>query len=460
MDEWQGKRVSVVGLGRSGMAACRLLVRLGAIPFASELRPEEELDSLEVEHLRSLGIGLEFGGHSERVLEADWLVVSPGIPRHAPIIKQALERGLPVMGEIEFASRLIQGPMVAVTGTNGKTTTASLIEFILRSSDKHVSLGGNICPGSPLSDLVPSPEDRVVIVEVSTFQLEWVDRFHAHIAVLTNIAPDHLDRHGSMEAYAALKGRVFINQTPQDISVLNGDDPWVMRVGGRSQAQRMLFSRTKEVVWGAFIRGNEVVYRREREEVQVISAEEINLRGSHNIENCLAAVAVGVALGAEISAIRRSLAEFRGVEHREEVVGAVGDVVFVNNSMCTNPTACARSVAAFSPNLVAIVGGKGKGGVEWEVMVKELLRAARHVILLGETAADLERLLHQQGYRALTRVDSMQRAVETAYGVAISGDVVLLAPGFASFDMFDDFRQRGESFREAVRELQKRCRAG
>lgn len=449
----KGKKFSVIGLGRSGVAAARLLVKKGAEVFASDMKDKSELRAVAGE-LEQLGVGLEFGRHSLRILESERIVVSPGVRSDIPVLKDAREKGMPVISEIELAYSFLECPLVAVTGTNGKTTTAALINHVLEKNGFITALGGNIAPGVPLSDLVGRPLDFAV-VEVSTFQLETIDRFRPHVGVLTNIAPDHLDRHGSFEEYKRLKARLFSNQTTEDLSVLNADDEDVTDATEAVRSRRVFFSTSGEVDDGVWVAGGDIRFRISGRSGRVCSSSDIALKGEFNLENSLAASAVCLLLGVGERTVAEALTSFKGVVHRLEEIGEIKGVKFVNNSMCTNPTAAARSLTAFSEPLIVIMGGKDKG-FSTDLLIEGVVEKAKHVVLIGEVAQKLSNELKAAGFLQYEGARSMSDALNKAYAVATRGDTVLLSPGFASFDMFKNFEERGFAFKEAFAQLKSK----
>jgi UDP-N-acetylmuramoylalanine--D-glutamate ligase len=448
----KGKRFSVIGLGRSGLVAAKLLKGKGADVLVSDIKERSELEDVAAD-LESLGIETEFGGHTGRVLEGDGIVISPGVKPNLPLFSKAVEMGLPIMSEVELAYTFLNCKIIAVTGTNGKTTTASLISHILKNSGLRCAVGGNMAPGEPLSALVGRELDCAV-VEVSTFQLETIREFRPFIGVLTNIAPDHLDRHKSFENYKMLKARLFSNQGPEDYAVLNRDDEDVMSLANAFRSRRLVFSLRRVEEDGVWVDGRDIHFRMKGKTGRVCSTRDVRLRGEFNLENSLAASAVCLLMGSRRETIRRSLSTYQGVVHRLEEVGELNGVQFVNNSMCTNPTAAFRSLTAFTGPLILIMGGKDKG-FETNLMVEAAVRRAKQVILIGEAARRLAGELRDEGYDRFERADSMEEAVKKAYAASSGGDTVLLSPGFASFDMFANFEERGDAFKKAFAKLKQ-----
>jgi UDP-N-acetylmuramoylalanine--D-glutamate ligase len=450
-----GKRVLVVGLARTGVAASLFSAGYGAAVTATDDKPEAELAGTAA-RLRAAGVKLELGGHAPKTfLEQDLIVVSPGVPAKLPPLERARARGIPVWSEMELAWRFLRGTLVAITGSNGKTTTTSLVAHILKEAEIPALTGGNI--GVPLLSLTEySTDATVTVAEISSFQLETIESFRPEIGVLLNLTPDHLDRHASFDDYARAKMRLFENQLDRDAAVLNADDPEVTR-RMPSRPRIFWFSRRKRVAEGAFLRGGEIIFRSDGAEIAVARRDEIQLRGEHNLENVLAACAAAHLAGAAPSAIASGVKSFRGVEHRLEFVAEVGGVTFYNDSKATNVDAALKAVEAFPGPLVVILGGKDKGSPY--APLREPLRArARAAILIGAAAEKIGAELGDAV--AVEQAGTLDRAVELARKHAKPGDVVLLAPACSSFDQFENYEQRGRVFKELVAKLENHSAAG
>ena len=435
-----GARVLVLGLGRAGTAAARFLLGAGARVAGFD----EDGSVLRGETVRELardGLTLTRRPGSA---PADWVIASPGISEEHPLVRRLAARGRAVIDELDFASRFVSGPVVAVTGTNGKSTTVALVGEMLRAAGKRVFVGGNLAPGRPLSAALALPRRDCYVVEVSSFQLERARWFAPHVAVLLNITPDHMNRHRTMARYAASKFRILDRQAGTDWAVLNRDDPVVMRAAGRGRARRRLFSMRRRVP-GAYRRGGRIWY----DGRPVASEEDLRLPGRHNVANALAAVCVARALGIGNRAVRRALGRFRGLPHRLELVARRRGVSYVNNSMCTNPAAGVASLRAFRRRVVLIAGGREKGMPAADY-VAEMARRAKRVFLVGENRLRLARQLARLGSRRHEACPDLATAVRAAGLAARTGDTVLFSPGFASFDQYRDFEQRGEAFRREV----------
>ena len=447
-----GQRVVVVGAARSGIAAAELLVRRGAQVTLTDTRSTFD----QASHLRQLGVELEAGGHRAATLEAaDLIVVSPGVALEQEVFDGARAQGVEMIGELELASRWVKGPVIAVTGTKGKSTTTTVIGRMLHAAGREVLVGGNI--GVPLSAQVDdSTETTVHVVEVSSFQLETTTSFRPWIALWLNLAADHLDRHPSIEAYADAKARIFANQTPADWAVVNADDRVVMDKAAHIAAQRVLFSPSGAVEQGFVAEDGWIVRRTSTGHDRLIPVSAVELAGRHMLHNVVAAAAVASIAGAGPSAMADALKGFHGLEHVMEPVATVQGVRFVNDSKATNVEAARRSIESFDGPVVAIVGGQFKGGDLREL--REPLVACRgSVVAIGEAAPRVHEAL--DGVVPVRDASSMPEAVRTAYALATGAGVVVLAPACASFDWFRDYAERGRVFKEAVRALQEELRA-
>jgi UDP-N-acetylmuramoylalanine--D-glutamate ligase len=444
----EGKRVLVVGLARTGVATSLFAAGYGATVTATDSKPEAELRDTAAK-LRGAGVRLALGTHPpELFLEQDLIVISPGVPAKLATLEAARAKGIPVWSEIELAWRFLRGKLIAITGSNGKTTTTALVTHILKTSNIPTLVGGNI--GTPLLALVESSADSTVTVaEISSFQLETIEKFRPEIGVLLNLTPDHLDRHASFDEYARAKLRLFENQLDRDAAILNADDPEVtMRMP--SGPHIYWFSRQKRVAAGAFLRDNQIILRHDGSEFPVIRTEEIPLRGNHNLENVLAGCTAAYLAGAEPGAITKGIKTFRGVEHRLEFVAEIAGVKFYNDSKATNTDAAIKAVEAFHEPLIVIVGGKDKG-CDYTTLREPLRERARLTILIGAAAEKIA--AHLAGAVALERAGTLDRALDLAREMARPGDIVLLAPACASFDQFDNYEHRGRFFKELVAKI-------
>jgi len=450
--EMRGKRVLVVGLARTGVATALFCAARSASVTATDARTENEIGEA-ITPLRSAGVELELGGHRENsFLEQDLIVPSPGVPADAPPLQAARAKGVTVWSEVELADRFLKGRLIGITGSNGKTTTTSLIEHILRNAGLSTILAGNI--GTPLIARVEETSDNTItVVELSSFQLELIETFRPNISVFLNLTPDHLDRHHTLEAYARAKARIFENQTEADSAVLNADDPATTPLAP-AKPHVYWFSRKQRVAQGAFVRENEIVFRHDGEEEAILSLRDIPLPGAHNVENVLAAVAATRLAGAEPAAIARGVRSFAGVEHRLEFVAEIAGVRYYNDSKATNVDATLKALDAFPGRILVILGGKDKGS-EYTVLQKPLREKAILALLIGAAAEKIEKQI--AGSLAIERAGTIERAVEIASHAARPGDVVLLAPACASFDQFQNYEHRGRVFKELVHDLERQA---
>jgi UDP-N-acetylmuramoylalanine--D-glutamate ligase len=450
MMELKGKKVLVVGLGKSGLSAALFLRRRGAQVTVSDTRSAESL-AKEIPALLDEGVMVEAGGHGVLTFRRqDLIVVSPGVPLDTPELVQARTFGLPIIGELELAAQFLKGQILAITGSNGKTTTTTLVGEILKEAGIPVLVGGNI--GVPVVDLIEQSTDETwSVLEVSSFQLESTQEFHPAIAVILNITPDHLDRHGNFENYARAKERIFAAQDPKDATVLNADNARTARAASRSGGRVFWFSIEHSVGQGAWVEDGWVVYRgaRDAQLEQVIPLGKIPLKGEHNVENVVAAVCAARQAGAAPEAIGRAIANFQAVEHRLEFVATVNGVDYYNDSKATNVDATAKAVAAFNSGIHLILGGKDKGS-DYLVLTDLLRQRVRSVYTIGAAAAKIESQL--RGVVSLHSCETLEKAVNAAANAARPGEIILLAPACSSFDQFENYEQRGKIFKELVAE--------
>lgn len=446
--DYRDRQVVVVGAGRSGCALARYFVARGARVCLSDQRAADGLPDLAI--LAADGVQLDLGGHTPaRFAAADLIAISPGVPLTVPVLAAALERGTPVLGEIEVAARELPQPLVAVTGTNGKSTVTTLIGEILRAWGRQTFVGGNL--GTPLIEAVGRSWDWLV-VELSSFQLETIEQFRPHYAILLNITEDHLDRYPDMASYQAAKARLFENQTANDVAVLNADDPLVAAAAAATPARRVLFSGSRLLEEGMGYAAGEIVWRWAGQELR-FKTDELLLRGQHNIENVMAALVPPLLAGCPAELAWAAVCGFRGLAHRMELVAEVKGVRWYNDSKGTNVGSVVKSLAGLDVPVTLIAGGKDKQG-DLAPLVELIRTKVSHLVLLGEAAGRMAEAF--AGLATLHRVASMHDAVELAAAITPAGGSVLLSPGCASFDMFRNYEDRGEQFAEAVRELAQR----
>jgi len=452
-----GKKVLVMGAARSGIACAKFLAARGATVALSDAQPLEKW-SAEALALKSKGVGVLPSDVPGWLLDnLDLVVISPGVPTKAIPLRYAERAGAEVIGEVELASRYLKGRIVAITGTNGKTTTTSLIAELLKDAGVPTLVGGNI--GTPLISLVESSrDDGWTVVELSSFQLETIKEFHPAVAVVLNVTPNHMDRYESFTDYAAAKHRIFMNQGPGDIAILNADDEIVSSWASGLRAHVASFSVKQQLEEGLFLRGREIISRTATRERVLLISDEMKLRGRHNVENVLAALAAGLACGAAPESMRQTIKRFAPVEHRLEFVSEIEGVEFYNDSKATSVDATLKALEAFAGEgeeeagkIVLILGGRGKKA-PYAPLASLIQQKARKLILIGE---DAETVANELGdFAPSERATDMKDAVTLSFQAAQPGDVVLLAPACASFDMFDSFEHRGKVFKEEVSSLE------
>jgi UDP-N-acetylmuramoylalanine--D-glutamate ligase len=442
----KGKKVLVVGMARTGLATVRFLKSKGSIVSTTEIKPREEMKEA-FQELEEMDVLMEWGGHrKETFLKPDLIVVSPGVDLNIEPIQKALQKGIRVISEIELAYHFIQLPIIAVTGTNGKTTTTLLIGEMLKEEGRRVGVGGNV--GEPLI-LFADGGDRweVLVAEISSFQLEAIEDFRPRYSVLLNITEDHLDRYSRYEDYIEAKVRIFTNQDSGDLAILNRDDPIVMAYGAKAKAKKIFFSLKERVKEGAFSNGQSIHLRLEKEKEEDYSLARTPLKGIHNVENMMAALTTARIFGCSKKAIETVLNRFEGLEHRLEFVREIEGIRFYNDSKGTNVGSVVKSLQSFSEPIILIAGGKDKKGDL--TPLKEFIHSrVKRLILMGQAKERMGRELG--GLTDMAVAKDMEEAVKLSYQSARKGEVVLLSPACSSFDMFKDYKERGRVFKEAV----------
>src|SRR5579883_189018 len=443
----RGKRFTVLGAGRSGLASVRLLLKRRAKVFVSDAGPETKFPE-SVAELGELGVPFEFGEHTHLALEADTIVVSPGVPLDIPILTLARTKNIQIVSEIELAASVAEAPMVAITGTNGKTTATTLTGEIFKDAGWNTVVAGNI--GTAFADVVDTAvgEHAVVVLEVSSFQLDTIESFRPKVSAILNITPDHLDRYKNFEAYIQAKYRIVENQKGHDTFVFNHDDENVRNCADTVNIRTLGFSLKDELKQGAFLTGDDVVIRMGREKEVLMNREEIGIPGPHNLMNAMAAALMTRAMGIEYDVIRETLRTFKGVEHRIEFVRELNGVKYYNDSKATNVDSVYYALGSFKEPIVLIAGGKDKGNDYSQIksLVEEHVKA---IVTVGKGAEKIEKYF--KGMKPIYSAGfSMEEAVRLAKEAAEKGDVVLLSPACASFDMFDNYEHRGRVFKELV----------
>ncbi|HTP14124.1 MAG TPA: UDP-N-acetylmuramoyl-L-alanine--D-glutamate ligase [Bacteroidota bacterium] len=443
------QRVSVIGMARSGVAVALLLKKKGADVFVSDNGPADRLRE-EQAVLAGAGVAFETGGHSGRVYQCSLVVLSPGVPGNAPVVVEAIKRGIDIVSELEVGSLFCQAPIVAITGSNGKTTTTTLIGRILGDAKKKHVVAGNI--GTAFSSVVLdlAPTDLAVL-EVSSFQLDYIRTFRPRISVILNITEDHMDRYEhSMDAYAASKARIFENQVGDDVLIYDADDEWCAKKAAEAKCRTIPFSTSRKLEEGAFVENGMLVTVLNGVRTEIIRCDEISIKGMHNLYNSMAATLIGQLLTVGGASIRSTLKNFKGVEHRLEFVREVDGVRYVNDSKATNVDSVWYALQAFKEPLVLLLGGRDKGN-DYSRLTDLVRKHVKGIVAIGESADKVERAF--KPVVKVVRADSMETALRQARALSSKGDVVLLSPACASFDWFRNYEHRGQVFKELVNNL-------
>jgi UDP-N-acetylmuramoylalanine--D-glutamate ligase len=446
----RGKRFSILGAGKSGVAVARLLKTRRAKVFLSEKGKQNKFEDAAKE-LQEIGVEFEFGDNTHRVLDADYVVLSPGVPLDAPIVKLARTQQIKILSEIEIAFDQCEAPIVAITGTNGKTTTTTLVGEIFKRAEWNTFVAGNI--GVAFSEIVDQAkgEKAIVVLEVSSFQLDAIDEFRPKVSALLNITPDHLDRYKNYEAYIQSKYRIVENQKGYDIFVYNHDDENARNCADTVNIRTLGFSLKEELKQGAYLAGDDIVLRIGREKEVLINRNEIGIPGPHNLMNAMAAALMTRAMGVEFDAIRETLRAFKGVEHRIEFVRELNGVKYYNDSKATNVDSVYYALGSFNTPIILIAGGKDKGN-DYSKIADSVKEHVKAIVTVGKGAEKIEKFF--SGMKPIYSAGmSMEEAVRLAKDAAAPGDIVLLSPACASFDMFDNYEQRGRVFKELVNKL-------
>lgn len=457
------KNILIVGLGISGIAAARFAKKKGASVTVTDMADEKKLGSY-APMAHKLGVNMELGNHNIETFErSDLIVVSPGVPHTILPIKRAIAKGIPVLGELELAARYIREPVIAVSGTNGKTTTATLLGSMLESSGFKVFVGGNI--GNPLIDYADKRGTAdIVVAEVSSFQLDTIDTFRPHVGVLLNITADHLDRYPDFKSYARSKGRLFENQRQSDIAVLNGSDPIISSVTKDLNARKLLFrhqenSQAKDRENALISRGNpstpaNITIRMKGHQQISFDLSGTNFPGRHNLENAAAASLAAIAVGGTPEGVQSALKNFKGLPHRIEYIETINHVRFFDDSKATNVDAVIRALETFGEPIILIIGGRDKGG-DFRKLLEPVRQHIKKLIVMGEARDNIKSVLEDICREGAQTASTMEDAVFSAYRAASPGDIVLLSPGCSSFDMYSSYAERGEDFCRAIGNLKE-----
>jgi UDP-N-acetylmuramoylalanine--D-glutamate ligase len=449
--EFQGKNILVLGAGISGISVAVSLNKFGANVVLNDSKPRESINK-DFSALETAGIKLILGRQGEDLLEAvDYVVLSPGISIYSQLIVVAMSKGISILSEIEVAYRLCKAPIIAITGTNGKTTTTALLGQMIKAGGCETVVGGNI--GLALSNEVADiSSNGVVVAEISSFQLEGISKFRPYIAVILNLTPDHLERHHSMENYQQMKERIFANQTADDYLILNYDDPIVRTMAARAASKVLYFSRKDPITNGAFINNDMIIIKWQKQEFKICSVNDLKIKGAHNLENALAATCAAFLAGISNNTLATTLCSFPGVEHRIEPVASINDVDYYNDSKATNPEASIKALEAFVGHIILIAGGRDKH-TDLSKFMQLVSKKVDHLILLGEAQERFTKVAQEYGVQKIHHVANYQDAVAYAYKLAQPPQIVLLSPACASYDMFDNYEERGKVFKDLVQAL-------
>lgn len=454
VNQLETKRILVVGMGKSGIAATQALLKLGAAVSVYDRKEEDQIDMQLIQFLRNKNVTCYFGEEPDNTNELDMVVISPGVPLDTGFVQKAKDAGAEVIGELEIAYRVGKGKYVAITGTNGKTTTTTLVGEIFKNSGRKTYVVGNVGV-AVISKALCTTEDDWLVTETSSFQLETTQQFKPEVSALLNITPDHMDRHKTIENYAQAKAMIFKNQDENQYFVANYDDEESWKLVKQCKAKVVPFSRKAALSLGCFVLDGDIVIQNEKGQcIDICSIDELKIPGAHNLENALAAAAVCYFAGISPEVIAKTLREFEGVEHRLEFSGEVDGIRFVNDSKGTNPDASIKAIEAMKGDIILIAGGYDKGS-DYDEFINAFQGKVKHLVLLGKTASKIKETAERLGFTDITICKDMDECVKVGYKLASTGDTVLLSPACASWDMYTCFEQRGEHFKNCVRDLEK-----
>ena len=445
----EGKRVLIVGLGKSGIAAAQAMVKLGARVTVQDSKEEDKIDSQLLTFFRGKGVEFCLGKFPEFMNQYDMMILSPGVDPELPFIVKAAEEGVEIVGELEIAYRIARGHFVALTGTNGKTTTTTLVGEIFKKSGRKTSVVGNIGV-AVISKALETDEDDWLVTETSSFQLQTIKYFKPMVSAILNLTPDHLNRHHTMENYGLAKARIFENQDENGYCVINGDDEACCKLAEKSKAKVIYFSASRQLEKGAFVKdGKLVIVDEDGKLIELCGRDELKIIGKHNVENALAAAAMCYYAGIEAEVITQVLKDFAGVEHRIEYCGTYKGVKYYNDSKGTNVDAALTALRAIEKNIILIAGGDGKGQ-DFDPLIQGFNGSVKHMILLGRDGSKIAEACDKEGFKDYSFAADMGQCVQKAVEMAEEGDTVLLSPACASWDMYTNFEQRGDHFKEMV----------
>lgn len=448
------KKVLAAGMGKSGTAVIEVLLSVGAKVSLYDAKKEDKIDTDIIKKAEQYGLKSFFGTFPEQIEAFDLLVMSPGIPLDIPLVTRAKKAGVEIIGELELAYRLCKGKFIAITGTNGKTTTTALTGEIFKNANLETNVVGNIGVAA-VSKASEASEEAFMVTEVSSFQLETIKNFKPIVSAVLNITPDHLNRHKTMEEYAKAKARIFMNQDESQYFIVNYDNAPAYALKDNCKAKLIPFSRKESLDVGCYVQDGEICIKDEfMNFFKVCAIDELRIPGTHNLENALASTTIAYWSGISPEVIGASLRKFEGVEHRIEYVGSINEIRFVNDSKGTNPDASIKAIQAISTEMIVIAGGMNKGS-EFREFIESFDGKVKYLVLLGETAHKIKETAHEMGYTNVIIQKNMEACVKEAYKYAEAGDTILLSPACASWDMYPNFEMRGQHFKDCVEGLRR-----
>ncbi|HZJ76418.1 MAG TPA: UDP-N-acetylmuramoyl-L-alanine--D-glutamate ligase [Oscillospiraceae bacterium] len=451
----KNKKVLVIGLAVTGVPLVKVLCDQGADVIVNDIKQKGDLRD-SIDELSNLDVDYILGEHPQTIDslgQIDLAVISPGVPLEMPFIQKIKNKGIEIIGEIELAYRLSKGHIVAITGTNGKTTTTALVGEIFKNAGKTTYVVGNIGVAF-IYKALETKEDDIIVIEVSSFQLESIIDFHPQVGVFLNLTPDHLNRHKTMDNYMAAKLNLFKNQNGKDFAIINYDDLKVREATRNLNAAKIYFSRKEHLECGVFVDNEKIVFINDKKKQKIISVDEIYIPGKHNLENALAAIAISIAMNVDIESIVYTLKTFKGIAHRVEIVDTVNGVKFINDSKATNIDAAIKAIEAIDAPILLLAGGLDKD-TQFDDFINSFNGKVKHMFVYGDTAQNLFETAHRLDFKHVTKVNNLEEAVNTAYGVSSYGDTVLLSPACASWDMYKNFELRGKHFKDIVSRLRR-----
>lgn len=448
----KSKKILLIGLAKTGVSTIKYLDKLGAKIILNDIKDKNELKNIlnEISDLKNVEYIL--GYHPENIDDIDMVIVSPGVPLDLPFILKIKEKNIELIGEVELAYRLSNNPIfIGITGTNGKTTTTSLVGEIFKTAKFDTYTVGNI--GNPVIDTVDiTDENSVLVTELSSFQLESIDKFKPKVSAILNFTEDHMNRHHTMENYISAKSNIFKNQDEKDFCILNYDDEMVRELEDKIKAKVIFFSRKKELKEGIYLDKDDNIVINIDKKITLLNKKELSLPGNHNLENAMAAIAISYVLNVDLEVIKNILKSFASVSHRQEFVRDINNITFINDSKGTNPDSTIKAIESYNRPIVLIAGGKDKGS-KFDELLDIAKNKVRALVLMGETSHIIEKCAREKGFKHIYIVNDMKEAVKTSYDIAIKDDIVLLSPACASWDMYKSFEVRGDDFKNNVNNL-------